>query len=284
MAPPDPGAASPPAAPSATRAVGARVLVVLAAIVAALALVAGYARHAAVNSNQFANRATVALRDDSVRTLIAERVTDEVVLKNEADLLAARPIIESAVSGVVGGRAFSSLFRSAVRDVHRAVFERDERTVTLTIADVGTVLAAALQRFRPSLAREVRDAGPVEVVQRRGASLGATLPRYADAVRLLSIMLPLAALALAAGALWVSPERRRTVAELGAAAAGAGSSWWSRWAWRARRRCTRCTARRPARPRARCGTRSSATCAPRPGSSRRAARSSRPRRPRSCAR
>ena len=222
MAPPDPGAASPPAAPSATRAVGARVLVVLAAIVAALALVAGYVRHAAVNSNQFANRATVALRDDSVRTLIAERVTDEVVLKNEADLLAARPIIESAVSGVVGGRAFSGLFRSAVRDVHRAVFERDERTVTLTVADVGTVLAAALQRFRPSLAREVRDAGPVEVVQRRGASLGATLPRYADAVRLLSIVLPLAALALAAGALWVSPERRRTVAELGAAAAGAG--------------------------------------------------------------
>ena len=157
-----------------------------------------------------------------MRTLIAERVTDEVVLKNEADLLAARPIIESAVSGVVGGRAFSGLFRSAVRDVHRAVFERDERTVTLTVADVGTVLAAALQRFRPSLAREVRDAGPVEVVQRRGASLGATLPRYADAVRLLSIVLPLAALALAAGALWVSPERRRTVAELGAAAAGAG--------------------------------------------------------------
>jgi hypothetical protein len=106
--------------------------------------------------------------------------------------------------------------------VHRAVFERDERTVTLTVADVGTVLAAALLRFRPSLAREVRDAAPVEVVRRRSSSLGATLAQYADAVRVFSILLPLAAIALAAGALWVAPERRRTVTELGVAAAGAG--------------------------------------------------------------
>src|SRR5690242_16581981 len=194
----------------------------LAAIAVAFALVAGYARHAAVNSDQFANRATVALRDDSVRSLIAQKLTDEVVLRNEADLLAARPLIESALAGVVGGRAFGGLFRSAVRDVHRAVFERDQRTVTLTVADVGTVLAAALQRFRPSLAREVRDVAPVEVVRRRSSSLGATLPQYADAVRVFSILLPLAAIALAAGALWVSPERRRTVTELGVAAAGAG--------------------------------------------------------------
>ena len=49
-----------------------------------LALVAGYVRRAAVDSDQFANRATAALRDDSVRSLIAEKVTDEVVLKQEA--------------------------------------------------------------------------------------------------------------------------------------------------------------------------------------------------------
>ena len=97
-----------PAAPRASRrrAVGARVLVVLASVLMVLALVAGYARRAIVDSDQFANRATAALRDGSVRTVIAERVTDEVVLKRQADLLAARPLIESAVSGIVGGGAF----------------------------------------------------------------------------------------------------------------------------------------------------------------------------------
>jgi hypothetical protein len=38
-----------------------------------LALVAGYARRAAVDPDQFANRATAALSDDSVRSLIAGR-------------------------------------------------------------------------------------------------------------------------------------------------------------------------------------------------------------------
>ena len=129
---------------------------VLASLAIVLALVAAYARQAAVNSDQFANRATVALRDDSVRSLIAQKLTDEVVLKNQADLIAARPIIESAASEVVGGRAFTNLFRSAVRDLHRALFKRDQNTVTLTIADIGAVLAAALEKVRPELARELR--------------------------------------------------------------------------------------------------------------------------------
>jgi len=213
-----------PAAPRASRrrAVGARVLVVLASVLMVLALVAGYARRAIVDSDQFANRATAALRDESVRTVIAERVTDEVVLQRQADLLAARPLIEAAVSGIVGGGAFSGLFRTAVRDVHRAVFDRDENTVTLTIADVGTVLSAALEKLQPSVARQVRPTDRVEVLERHGRTLGASVADAARALRVLAIVVPLLCLALAAGALWASPDRRRTVAELGVGAACAG--------------------------------------------------------------
>src|SRR5918997_3364421 len=148
------------------RVVVVRLLVVAASVVMVLALVAGYARRAAVDSDQFANRATAALRDDSVRTVIAERITDDVVLAREADLIAARPLIQSVASAVVGSRAFTSLVRAAVRDVHRAVFVRDQRTVTLTVRDVGTVLAAAVERLRPSLAREIEAAGRVEILRR----------------------------------------------------------------------------------------------------------------------
>ena len=85
----------------------ARVLVVLAAIAMVLALVAGYARRTVLDSDQFANRATTALHNDSVRSLISEKITDEVVLKQQADLLAARPLIESIASEIVGSRAFT---------------------------------------------------------------------------------------------------------------------------------------------------------------------------------
>ena len=87
-----------------SRRVVVRLLVVAASAVTVLALAAGYTRRAAVDSEQFANRATAALRDDSVRPLIAERITDDVVLKHEADLISARPIIQSVASGIVGSR------------------------------------------------------------------------------------------------------------------------------------------------------------------------------------
>jgi hypothetical protein len=204
------------------RRLAARTLVVLASLAIMLALVAAYARQTTVDSDQFANRATDALSDESVRSLVAQKVTDEVVLKNEADLLAARPIIESVASEVVGGRAFLGLWRTAVRDVHRALFKRDQNTVTLTVADVGTVLAAALQEVRPSLARELQSTERVEVVKENIGSLSATLADIAERVQILAILLILLSLGLVGGALYVSPDRRDTVIELGLGAAAAG--------------------------------------------------------------
>ncbi len=195
---------------------------VLASLAIVLALVTAYARQAAVNSDQFANRATAALRDDSVRSLIAQKLTDEVILKNQADLIAARPIIESVASEVVGGRAFTGLFRKAVRDVHRALFKRDRNTVALTVADVGAVLAAALEQVRPELARKLQSTERVELVERNIGSLSATLADIAERVQLLAVLLLVLSLALVAGALFVAPDRRQTVVELGIGVAVGG--------------------------------------------------------------
>ena len=134
---------------------GATALVVLASVLLVGASLAAYGRIALFDADRFADRAAASLQDPSVRTLIGERVTDDVVLRNEADLLAARPIIESAVSGIVGGGAFGSLFRRAVVDAHRAIFDHDRNTVTLTLADVGTVVAAALEKVNPRLAADL---------------------------------------------------------------------------------------------------------------------------------
>ena len=204
------------------RRLAARVLVVLASLAILLALVAAYARQATVDSDQFATRATAALADDSVRSLIAQKITDEVVLKNEADLIAARPIIESVASEIVGGRAFTGLWRSAVRDVHRALFKRDKNTVTLTVADVGTVLAAALEQVRPALAEELRSTERVEIVRENIGSLSATLVNISERVQILAILLIGLSLVFVAGALIVAPDKRDTIIELGIGAAAAG--------------------------------------------------------------
>jgi len=185
-------------------------------------LAAGYARRAAVDSDQFANRATAALRDDSVRSLIADRITDGIVLKKQTDLIAARPIIQSVASGVVGSGAFTKLFRSAVRDVHRALFSGDQQTLTLTVADIGTVVAAALEELRPSLARQVEATGSVALLSRDVGTLSTTLADVAGRVRLLALFLLVLCVVLVAAAVAISRDRRRTVVGLGDGAAVAG--------------------------------------------------------------
>jgi hypothetical protein len=195
--------------------------VALAALSAVLALVAGYARHAVVDSGQFANRSAEALEGPAVRRLIAARVADEV-LAQEPDLIAVRPLMESVADGVVGSGAFTGVFRSAVRDVHRTLFDRDEDTLTLTLRDVGVVLAGALQAVRPELADEVRRAEDVSLLTRHTGLLSADLVRTADRIRLLAWLLLVAAIAFAAGALAVSRDRRATTVALGVAVAAAG--------------------------------------------------------------
>lgn len=196
-------------------------LVVLASLLLLATALAWYVRVAVLDSEGFANRATATLQDPSVRAVIADRVTDQVILRHQADLITARPAISAAVAGVVGSDPFRSLLRRGVLDVHRAVLTRDRSTVTLTLADIGTVAGAALERLRPSLAADVRASGTISLLRRHVAATG-DVARSAQRLRTLADVLPVLALAAAAGALALSPDRRRTLAALGVGAAIAG--------------------------------------------------------------
>jgi hypothetical protein len=188
-----------------------------------LAVLVGYARHALFNSDQFANRATAALRDPSVRTLVAERITDGLVLRAEPDVLAVRPLIESVTAGIIGSSAVTNLFHAAAKDVHRAVFSHDENTATLTLRDVGTVVGAALVKLTPQVAAKLESRHQdVEVVKRRIGSATGDLARVADDARLLAVLLAVLTVLLAAAAIYVAPDRRRAVGNLGTGAAVVG--------------------------------------------------------------
>jgi hypothetical protein len=201
---------------------GASALVVLASVLLVGASVVGYARFAVFGSSQFADRASAALAQPAVRTAIGERVTDQVVLRNQADLIAARPLIASAVSGIVGGGAFRSLFRRAVLDAHRAIFTGDRDTFTLTLADVGAVVAAALEKLNPQLADDLDAERRVVVFKRDIGSVTGDVVRTGERVRVLAWVLAALTLMTGAAALIVSRDRRRTCFQLGIGVACAG--------------------------------------------------------------
>jgi uncharacterized membrane protein HdeD (DUF308 family) len=201
---------------------GATALVVLASVLLVGATVSGYARLAFFSSGQFADRASAALAQPAVRAAIGERVTDEIVLRNDADLIAARPLIASTVSGIVGGGAFRSLFRGAVLDAHRAIFTGDRDTLTLTLADVGTVVAAALEKLNPQLAKDLDAGTRVVLLKRDIGSLTGDVVRTGERLKLLAWVLGALTLLAGAAALIVSRDRRRTCSQLGVGVASAG--------------------------------------------------------------
>jgi hypothetical protein len=205
-----------------TRRTAASVLTVVAAILLVGASLVGYAQHALLDSDQFADRATAALRDPAVRDVVGERVTDGLVLRNEPDLQTARPLIVSTVSSIVGGGAFAGLFHRAAADAHRAVFRHDQNTITLTIADVGTVAGAALETVRPDLARRLEQERSIVVSRDRLGTTTADLVRFAQRVKVLAWLLAALTLACAAAALWLAPDRREAVSRLGFGMAAAG--------------------------------------------------------------
>jgi hypothetical protein len=201
-----------------TRRVASAALGVFAAIALLVSILSGYASNVFFNSDQFSNHVTSALDRPAVRDEVARRVTDQV-LKAQPDLVGVRPLIESAASQVVDNNTFQSLLRSAVRDVHRAIFKRDQNTVTLTVADIGAVLRGALAQFDPKAAKKLPGAEEAEVLSSDPPPWLLDLARTAQGVREFAVSMFVVFGVTGALGLLLSLDRRRYISRLGIATA-----------------------------------------------------------------
>lgn len=200
----------------------AAVIAVIASLALLVAVVAGYTERAVGNPEQFADRATDALRNDRVQVLATEQITDQLIRRSTTDLTAARPIVAAAVSRAVSGPAFEKAFRSAVLDVHRSVVDRSDRTVTLTVTGVGPIVAEAMQRVRPSLAEQIPSIDRIELVRQRLDTVSARATQIADTTRVIALLALIVYVALVVVALVSTADRRRTAVELAIGAGVAG--------------------------------------------------------------
>jgi hypothetical protein len=204
------------------RRIASVVLAALGCICVAAALVAGYVRTTVLDSEQFADRATSALQEPAVRDAIAREITDQAILRADRDLVAIRPLVETAAGVIVSTPAFRSLFHTAARDLHRTVFTRDRSTATLTIADVGVLLSGALRRLDPKAARGLPAGFAAHLSSGADAVNALDAVDYVDRVQALAWLSAIAAVLLLAGAIAVAPGRSRAVVHVGVAIAIAG--------------------------------------------------------------
>jgi hypothetical protein len=196
---------------------------VMALMLGGLAL---YGRHAVLDANAFADRATETLAQDEVMDEIAARIATREIEANPG-LAARRPILEAAVGDVVGGPAFPGEFRAGTLALHTALFDDGGialpsgepagprapvrvRVTALLLPGAGRDLAAAVAARSSAAAREVPPADPV-LFSLGGGRLESALVRAAPAARGLSALGPVAfvvGLVLLGWAAWRAPTRR----------------------------------------------------------------------------
>ena len=136
-------------------------LAVLGAVLLALGLLAGSVNREVLDGARFAQHV------DSVRKdpLVAERVGQAItgrLLAADPDLIAVRPLLESAATALVGSPTFGPVVRLAARQAHQAMTNDDPTQIVLRLADLGVVLSGVLRVVAPRRRRRSarRSGGP----------------------------------------------------------------------------------------------------------------------------
>jgi hypothetical protein len=215
-----------PGAPStgSWRAPLSLALVVLAAALAFAGGVTLYVRTEIVASHAFADRAVDALERDPLRRVVSREITVQLVERGSADLVSARPVVESVVGFVVRTQPFRRVFRSAAFNANRLLFVREGGNAAFDLADVGTVVASALRGVSPTVARRIPPDAAARLLELRKRSFATSTLRFADHVRMLGIVLPLLAVVALAFAIAVAPDRPRAITRAGVALGVAGAA------------------------------------------------------------
>jgi hypothetical protein len=130
-------------------------LIVVGAVLLVAGAVAFYAREQIVDRQAFANRAVAALEDDEVRRVVGREIVTYAVEHGSADLVAARPLLESVVGGLLQTEPFRRVFHAAAGQVNRAFFDRGRENVLFDLGDAAQIVEFGLRSVNPSLADEL---------------------------------------------------------------------------------------------------------------------------------
>src|ERR687895_1229484 len=125
----------------------------------------------------------------------------------EPDLLSARPLLESAARGAIDTPAFEGLVRAAAINAHRVLFDEEEPTVAVDIADAAELIVPAVRSVDPELAEDLpeRLEAPLATLDRR--DFASDTIEFAEQIRFLALVLPLLGIALLGAAVVLSDHR-----------------------------------------------------------------------------
>ena len=202
----------------------AATLVGIGLVVLALSLLMLYVGRIVLRADAFADRVSESLDDPRVAEFVALRITD-VVIRQQPDLTALRPILVVVARGVVASAPFRALARPAVRRAHQAMLSPTAENILLAVPDVGVLIRESLEAAGPAAADLVPDrlepvlrfekAAPAFRVAARALGLVGGLRPFGRVGLLIGVI-------CLAAAIVISPARRATLLSAGVGVATVG--------------------------------------------------------------
>lgn len=119
-----------------------------------LGTVLTYATQVLFDQRSFADRAARSVREAEVANLLADRISQAVIMASR-DLTAYRPLIFFGAREVVSSSAFAPVVRTSAETLHFVAFSPGGKNLLLNIADGGTLLKSALPALPPGLAERI---------------------------------------------------------------------------------------------------------------------------------
>lgn len=203
------------------RRAGIAALITAGIICGLLGLLSVYIRDAVLDSDEAAERAVDALSRPEVRDVISRTVVDQIVTA-APDTLAARPLLEQAVPVVLGTPAFTAVFETAIRDLHRTMFRGDTDTLTVRLTDMVLLAKAQVSALNPDWGARIPDNLTDTLIDIQSNPLVLNAVQVGNDLRVLAYVMPLAALLAFAAAVFLSTTRGRTLVWVGGSLIGIG--------------------------------------------------------------
>ena len=173
-----------------------------------------YIRDAVLDSDEAAARGVEAMSRPQVRSVISRVVVDQLVTA-VPNAVATRPVLEQVVSGVLGVQAFTSVYESAVRDLHGTVFRGDTDTLTVRLTDMVLLAKTQATALNPDLGAMIPDNLTDTLINIQSDPLLLNAVQVGNDTRILAFVLPLAALIAFVAAVFLAVSRGRALVGVG---------------------------------------------------------------------
>lgn len=174
-----------------------------------------------LDTDRFANSVNEIRTLDSVSAALADQLTDGV-LETNPDLVAVRPVITQVAQTVVSSDLLSPLVRTAAAEAQKAATTPDSQQIVLRVADVGSVVSSVLQTLAPELAATIPSDLSLTLAEVGSQNVFTDSVAISEILRVLGLVLPLAALAMLVAGVWLAPNQRRGIVRAGIGTMAAG--------------------------------------------------------------